>query len=1055
MNFTRRLTGQRRSSASMLAISAAIAGLATPTAAWAQSNPDGTLTTPASPGKPIVPGPNDHKPPQPGSSDNSIVVTGYRASLESAIQSKRRSNNIVDSIKADDIASFPESNLAESIQRIPGVSIQRDAGEGRNITVRGLGGDFVRTTMNGVEAFSTTTGSTLGVTAGLNRTRGFDFSTFAAELFNSVSVYKSQSAEMDEGSLAATVDLQTPRPFDKKGLRGALSTQAAYYDINKSWSPRVAGLLSDTFGNFGILVSGAYSTRKAVEDGYSDTSQSDYSDTLNGFCGLAVDDPNEPGSQVINTPIPIVNPINATTVGVNPVTAPYGTRPANQCFSKKPSDPTAYAAINKPNIFLPRNPGLGRFGLNQKRLGLTGSMQWRPSDASHFTVDAVYSRFDQNRLDYALSLASNNRNVNGASAAFPLFAGRVDTQIMDVHVDPNGQVDYMKLNNVDIKHIQEKAKTRTDTHEIDFVWDQKLTDRIGFTARLAHAGSKFNQPWDVLMSYDAFNKDNYIWDARQDVRRPSISYGYDVTNPANVTFTNAGTGLTPDIRITQATEKNTLKTGGATFHFDFNDHVTLKLGGLLKNFAWTTTQQQRFFANNGPPCVVSSTNNTGVRGSPPAPCPAANYQTFNFGQFAQDFPGTAPLSTQLTNWGSSLGLPAGSVTGWVVPNVQAYIDQVGILCNCANKYGDFTISRNTALGSNRSLEERDLALFAQTDFNFEINGHGLRGNLGIRRASTDLTTNGYLSATAYLTARNKYKDWLPSLNVAYDINRDMIARFAFAKVMARPAFAALSPGGSVNTNFGAQTATIGNPYLQPYRAKNFNLSLEWYPQRGAFYGVALFYNKVGTMIQNLFSQEPYGQTGLPLSLLPQTTDPTQKQDATTLYNVTRTRNTSGGYIEGVELNAQQPFTFLPGWWSHFGVAANYTFVKSSVLYYLDAAHPNLTVHDQFINVSPHSVNATLYYDDNRFSTHVSLAYRSAYLTALPFKASVPDGNYSYATLNLDASAQYKITKNIKLTFDALNLTNQAADQYSGKVRKSQRVFSRTGRQIFFGVGYTF
>lgn len=967
-----------------------------------------------------------------------IVVTGYRAALQSAINTKRRSNNIVDVIKADDMASFPDANIAESIQRIPGVSIQRDAGEGRNVTVRGLGGDFVRTTLNGIEAFSATTGSTLGVVAGLNRTRGFDYSTFASELFNSVTVSKSQSAEMDEGSLAATIDLQTGRPFDKPGLRGAISAQGAYYDINKHASPRIAGLISDTFGNFGVLVSAAYSTRKAVEDGYSDTSQSDYSDALNGFCGTAVDIPEQPGSQVVNTAIPYVNALSGS-----------GNRPANQCFSGKPSNFDAFKAINVPNVFLPRNPGLGRFSLDQKRLGLTGSVQWRPSDATHLTLDAVYSRFDQDRTDYALSLASNNRNVNGASAAFPLFAGRVDTQIMDVHVDENGQVDYMKLNNVDIKHIQEKSRTRTDTHEIDLVWDQKITDRFGFNARFGHAGSKFDQPWDALISYDAFNKDNYVWDSREDVRRPFISYGYDVADPANVTFTNAGTGLTPDIRLTQATVKNTLKSAANTFYFRFNDSLTLKLGGMYKDFDWVTTQQQRFFANNGPPCVISSTNSARVAGSPPAACPAANYQTFNFAQFAQDFPGSAPLSTTLTNWGGSLGLPEGSVTSWVVPDVQAFIDKVGILCNCANKYGDFTLSYTTALGSNRTVSEKDLAFFGQMDFNFDLGGHGLRGNIGVRRVRTNMNSAGYLTATTLLHAKNNYNNLLPSMNVAFDVTPDIIARFAAAKVMSRPQFGQVTPGGSVNTTFGAQSASIGNPFLKPYQAKNFDLSLEWYPQKGAFYGAALFYRKVDTMIQNLFSLEPYGETGLPLSLLP------AGQDASTLYNVTRTRNTSGGYIKGLELSAQQPLTFLPGFLRHLGVAANYTFVKSSVLYFLDASKPLLTTHADFPNVSKHAVNATMFYEDGRFSTHVSLAYRSHYLVLLPFKASLPDGFYSYGTLNLDASAQYNINKHIKLTFDALNLTDQAGDQYSGAIRKSQRVYSKTGRQFFLGAAYTF
>jgi TonB-dependent receptor len=1024
-----------RSGASKLALAAILASTAA--MAHAQTVPaDGPAAqSAASPPQTAGTSPTASNPADSGAGE--IVVQGYRAALASAIQNKRASNNIIDVIKADDMASFPDANLAESIQRIPGVSIQRDAGEGRNVTVRGLGGDFVRTLLNGIEAYSATTGSTLGVVAGINRTRGFDYSTFASELFNSVTVSKTQSAEMDEGSLAATIDLQTARPFDKPGFRAALSAQGAYYDNNKTAAPRIAGLVSDTFGDFGILVSGAYSTRKAQEDGYSDTSQSDYSDANNGFCGLAVDDPNEPGSQVINTPIPYVNALSGT-----------GNRPANQCFSGLPSDPVAYAKINKPNVFLPRNPGIGRFTLDQKRLGLTGSIQYQPSTATHVTLDAVYSQFDQNRLDYALSLASNNRNVNGASAAFPLFAGRVDSQIMDADVDPNGQVDYMKINHVDMKHIEEKSKTRTKTHEVSLTWDQKITDRLSFNAKVGHAGSDFNQPWDVFVSYDAFNKDGYSWDARNDSRRPLITYGYDVTNAANVTFTNAGTGLTPDIRIVQATVKNTLKTAESNFKYELTDSLTLKAGGMYKDFSFVTTQQQRFFPNNGPPCTVSSTNSTAVAGSPPAAC--TGYQTFNFAQFASDFPNLSALSEQVTNWGRGLGMPSGTATSWVVPDVQQFIDKMSLLCNCANKYGDFTLSYKTALGSNRTVTEKDKAAYGQIDFNFDLfGGHKLRGNLGLRYVETKVAATGYTSATAQVTVPHSYHDWLPAVNASFDITSNLMARAAFAKVMARPAFTALTPGGTVNTTFGAQSATIGNPLLNPYRAKNYDLSFEWYPEKGALYGVALFYKQIGSTIQNLAAQEPYGSTGLPLSLLP------SGQDASTIYLVTRYRNTSGGYIKGVEVNLQQPFTFLPGIWSHFGAAVNYTYVKSSVLYYLSAGVTATTTHDQFVNVSPNSINATLYYDDSKFSAHLSLAYRDAYLTALPFKSEVPDGNYSYATTNLDASASYAISKHLKITADALNLTNQPADQYSGKLRKAQRVYSTTGRQFFLGAAYTF
>ncbi len=954
-----------------------------------------------------------------------VIVTGFKASMASAINTKRRSDNIVDVIKADDMASFPDANLAESIQRIPGVSITRDGGEGRNITVRGLGGDFVRTTLNGIEAYSATTGSTLGVIAGINRSRGFDFSTFASELFNSVTVSKSQSAEMDEGSLAASVDLRTAHPFDKEGFRAAASAQAAYYDNNKTTAPRFAGLISDTWGNFGALFSLAYNTRKQQEDGYSDTSQSDYSDANNGFCGVAVDDPNQAGSQVVNTAIPYVNPLSGA-----------GNRPAGQCFSGLPSDPTAYAAINKPNIFLPRNPGLGRFTLDQKRLGLTSALEWRPSDRTDVVLDLVYSKFDQDRSDYALSNASLNRNVNGASAAFPLFAGRVDAQIMDVHVLPTGQVDYMKINNVDIKHIEEKSQTTTETHQIGLNVEHTFNDKLSGNVKVGHSGSDFTQPWDVFISYDGFNKPGYVWDARNDARRPFINYGYDVANPANVTFTNAGTGLTPDIRIVKASVFNTLTTVEGNLNYKLTDVFTIKGGFSLKSFDFKSKQVQRLYPNNGA---------TGVTATGTIP--------FNFANFAADFPGSAPLSETLTGFGGQLDLPAGSVSSWAVPDVTAYINKLNLLCNCSNKYGDFTLAINSALGNNRAVTEDDKAGYLQVNFDTEIlDGRRLRGNAGVRYVKTDLDATGYTSLTSQITVNHKYDDWLPSLNLALDVRPDLVARFAYARVMARPSFGNLTPGGTVNTTFGAQSASIGNPFLDPYRAKNYDFSLEWYPSGGAILSAALFDKEIESSIQTIATTEPYGGTGLPLALLP------AGQDASTPYLVTRSRNTQGGYIRGLELAWQQPFTFLPGLLSNTGTMVNYTYVDSSVLYYLSsgtATMPATQIHDQFLNVSPHSVNATVYYEDTKLSARVSVAYRDEYLTALPFKSEVPDANGSYATTNVDASISYQLTPHFKLTADALNITNQEADQWSGKQRRSQRVFSTTGRQFFFGGSYVF
>ena len=201
-----------------------------------------------------------------------IVVTGFRKSLEAALTLKRQSTSAVDAIVAEDIAKFPDQNLAESMQRIPGISISRDGGEGKQISVRGLGGQFTTVRVNDMEAQAATFNAGSG--GGANRERAFDFNLFATELFKSLVVHKTAEASIDEGSLGAVVDLNTGHPLGgKDGLHGALSAQAYYNDLSKNTSPKLSGLLNwkGADGTLGINASVAYSKGKTLELGNNTT----------------------------------------------------------------------------------------------------------------------------------------------------------------------------------------------------------------------------------------------------------------------------------------------------------------------------------------------------------------------------------------------------------------------------------------------------------------------------------------------------------------------------------------------------------------------------------------------------------------------------------------------------------------------------------------------------------------------------------------------------------------------------------------------------------------
>ena len=238
---------------------------------------------------PATPGATDAAPQTstPGSTNDTqnlgtVVVQGYAASVEKAIELKKDTVGQVDAVVAEDIGKFPDQNLAESLQRIPGVDIVREGGEGRQISVRGLSSDFVRIRLDGMEALATT-GSNDN-SGGNNRGRSFDFNVFASELFSKIVVHKTDQADIGEGSLGATVDLYTPHPFDYNKLVFASDLEGGYNEYSKGGNYKVSYLVGDVFadGRMGVMASFAYSHRDIIEQG-SGTVRWDNGPSSGGF----------------------------------------------------------------------------------------------------------------------------------------------------------------------------------------------------------------------------------------------------------------------------------------------------------------------------------------------------------------------------------------------------------------------------------------------------------------------------------------------------------------------------------------------------------------------------------------------------------------------------------------------------------------------------------------------------------------------------------------------------------------------------------------------------
>src|SRR3984957_14095019 len=268
-----------------------------------------------------------------------VVVTGLRNSLISAETIKRDSLGIVDAIAPQDIGKLPDANLAESLQRIPGVSIDRTDGEGEFVTVRGFGPEFNTVLLNGRQLATPTDPSQASG-------RAFSFDTLASELVSGVEVYKSSTARLQSGGVGSTINIKTARPFDYSGFKFAGSADANYEENSKKSEPDASFLVSDRFldGSLGILASGSYQRRKdrinqIATDGWIINGGTPNSQ-INGGAGVAI----------------------------------------------TPSNPQG-------NLFVPQDFGPNVNFEDRKRIGGTLVFQYQASDALTLALDTLYSSF--------------------------------------------------------------------------------------------------------------------------------------------------------------------------------------------------------------------------------------------------------------------------------------------------------------------------------------------------------------------------------------------------------------------------------------------------------------------------------------------------------------------------------------------------------------------------------------------------------------------------------------------------------------------------------------
>lgn len=902
--------------------------------------------------------------PASGQSDatdvDEIVVTGFRASLASALNIKKNESGVVDAISAEDIADFPDLNLAESLQRIPGVSITRRSGEGRQISVRGLGSDYTRVRVNGMEAIATSSGTSNS--GGTNRGRGFDFNIFSSDLFSNLIVRKTASAEVDEGSLGATVDLNASKPFDSPGRRVVLSAQGSYNELAGDITPGVSFLASDRFldGKLGVLVSASYDERHLIEEGANITRW-----TYGGFNG-----------------------------GWNPASTVAGK--TIQEINYKVGDEGRNGYEDAANgLYHPRIPSYASYDTSSQRLGLSGALQFRPSDATLFTVEALYSKFEGERYESQLQALGLSRGG----------AGKPESIIRSGVVEGNSLVQ-ANIDRVDLRTQTSRNALNTEFKQITAVLDHDFSDRFRVKATVGRSESTYEDPIATTVTFERLNSDNFSYDFRP--RMMEMSLGFDATDP-NAWAMAPGTS---EVRLTPEWVDNAFTTYKLASEYDISDNFTLKVGVDYKRFDYSTGARQRTTTTNVPAIASGAAI-------------AALSRTFNFDE--------------------GLGLPDTALKSWLAPDLDKFVAQYDIYSNT----GIWALRENT--GTTAAIKEETTGAYVQLDYRFDAFGLPWRGDIGYRWFQTDLASSGNAAATgtvSYVTVENSYDQWLPSANLAVDLRDDLIFRVSAAETIARAGIGNLSPGGTVNVQGTNRNYSAGNPFLEPIKSKNLDMSLEWYPQTGAIMAVGVFYKDIDTFVQTLRRRAPYNTLGLPDSFLPPNVQNTED------FDISQPINTPGGELKGFEVNLQLPFTdLLPGFWSGFGVLANYTYVDSQIEYVTSTAAGSPMINATLTGLSKNAWNGTLYYENEKFSARVSVAYRDQYLTGVP-GTDFNDVQGTNETTNVDAQVSYNLTEQLRLSLEGLNLTDEYADLYVDSDNRLN-AYTHTGRQFVVGLRYTF
>ncbi len=960
----------------------------------------------------------------PGDKVEVVQVKGIRGSLVKAMDIKRASSGVVEAINAEDIGKFPDTNLAESLQRIPGVSIDRQNGEGSKVTVRGFGADRNLVTLNGRQ-LPTTTGS-----------RSFDFANIASEGVSGVEIYKTSDATVATGGIGATINILTHRPLNNPGEKatfGMKTIKDTSTETGSSTTPEFSGLYSNTFSDdtFGVSLSGSYQERD------SGNQQANVGTGWRSFDAIADQDWDGPNAQWGG--VPQENQIN------------------------RPTEAGEIYAVPQTTIY--------RFEEQQrKRTNAQLVLQYQPTESITGTFDYTYinqevaTQFNDVSAWFTFA-PSENVWTDGPNSS-PLLYSETYGSPQDLSMGAGSsatkaETDSIGLNlkwevndnlTLTLDHHSSTAESSPDSPHgssnglsmAAFIRTSAATDFTGDLPVLAVGGSSNLKPSDMRVTGSTFTNDR----SKAEIDQTQLQGSYFLGDSGSIDF---GLSLTESTNHSQNITVQRNDWGGVGEAGDFDDSF----------FPERSVHGQFDDVSGG------------------------NFSDFD-GDFEivdtiyfWDFNAVRDRAEQLYTPDSFAdNTIIGDCGTLFCPSTQydAATDQftkekmtaVYLQYNYDGEFGDMLYDFHVGI----RYEKTDIAATSAVP---TYNGAQWEGDTEIVLQAT--------GDREFQTRKGDYNHTLPNFNFNLEVTEDVKLRLAYSETIGRAAYGDLKGGTTVGstTSRAGGSGSSGNPGLLPLESTNYDFSAEWYYDEGSYAAIGYFKKDVVNFIEgaqtrsdiyNIFNPvdgpryfEAIAAVGSDAGDIRQYIFDNY-QDGETVYMQDGKiiiegvpgdsvieflidvpgNNGNEQSFDGIELALQHMFSD-----SGFGLFANYTMVDT------DNTYDDLALGGGQIaetNISD-TANLVVFYENEGFQTRIAYNWRDEFLNSHGQDTGA-NPKYTEAYRQLDFSISYEVPmiKGLTVSLEGINLTNEYTREH-GRTSSQVLNVTQTGARYGFGARYTF